>query len=70
MAVGAADASDLAASFFARSSRLKLLYSSSAFVLAWLRLHGNSQRAAAPACTRREILLGSVSAGTGTAGVI
>lgn len=49
MAVGAADASDLAASFFARSSCLKLLYSSAAFVLAWLHLHGNSQRAAAPA---------------------
>lgn len=49
MAVGAADASDLAASFFARSSCLKLLYSSSAFVLAWLRLHGNSRSAAAPA---------------------
>lgn len=49
MAVGAADASDLAASFFARSSCLKLLYSNSAFVLAWLRLHGNSQSAAAPA---------------------
>lgn len=49
MAVGAADASDLAASFFAGSSRLKLLYSSSAFVLAGLHLHGNSQGAAAPA---------------------
>lgn len=49
MAVGAADASVLAASFFARSSCLKLLYSRSAFVLAWLHLHGNSQRAAAPA---------------------